>query len=71
LVLRKNEDRRASIGGTLELLDRNPGSLSGRLDRAIKWLFYGRWIRTRDFTWESIDDWNVVRRWWTGRIRQG
>ncbi len=45
---------------TLELLAKNPRSLSGRLDWAIKRHFYGRWIRTRDFTWESIDDWNAV-----------
>ena len=45
---------------TLELLGKNPRSLSGRLDWAIKRHFYERWIRTRDFTCESINDWNAV-----------
>ena len=45
---------------TLELLGKNPRLLSGRLDWAIKRHFYGRWIHSRDFTWESIDNWNAV-----------
>ena len=45
---------------SLELLAKSSRWLSGRLDWSIKRHFYGRWIRSQDFTWESIDDWNVV-----------